>query len=87
MLQVAVGFDPEILDSVQVQRNAVDGRINREAAILCADMRDYTAFVRGNDIDDVTVVLNEYFAEMDTVIGQHNGYVNKLVCDEIMAVF
>ena len=86
-LQVAVGFDPEILDKFRSQQKTENGQIRRTAAILCSDMRDYTAFVNDNDIDVVTEVLNDYFAEMDSIISRNGGYVNKLVGDEIMAVF
>ena len=43
--------------------------------------------MKANDIDAVTAVLSEYMAEMDSVIVQHGGYVNKFVGDEIVAVF
>lgn len=86
-LKAAVGFDPEILESYRKQMSTSQGRVTRDTAVLCADIRDYTTFVKNNEIDTVTSVLAEYMAEMDAVIVRHGGYVNKFVGDEIVAVF
>ena len=39
-LKIAVGFDPELLESYRRQIGAGKGRLSRVTAILCADIRD-----------------------------------------------
>ena len=37
--------------------------------------------------EDVSVVLNEYFAEVEPIITKYNGVINKFIGDAVMAIF
>ena len=84
-LRKAIGFDPELVN--RFRREAKDGVVQAQVAILCADVRDYTAFVTRSDPDRVSAVMNEYLHAMEEIISSEGGYVNKYVGDEIIAVF
>ncbi len=84
-LRSAIGFDPDLV--ITFRRRATNGIVQEPAAILCADIRNYTQFVSGGDPASVSSVMNEYLHKMETVISANGGYVNKYVGDEIIAVF
>ena len=37
--------------------------------------------------EEVSVILNEYFAEMEPIISKYNGVINKFIGDAVMAIF
>ena len=82
-LRRAIGFDPELVN--RFRRQAKSGVVQAKVAVLCADVRDYTAFVSRTDPDQVTAVMNEYLHAMEEIISSERGYVNKYVGDEIIA--
>lgn len=84
-LRRAIGFDPELVN--RFRREARGGVVQADVAVLCADVRDYTAFVTRTDPDKVSAVMNEYLHTMEEIISSERGYVNKYVGDEIIAVF
>ncbi len=84
-LRKAIGFDPELVDNFRKQ--AKDGIVQAKVAVLCADVRDFTALVSSAGPDKVSKVMNEYLHAMEEIICSHGGYVNKYVGDEIIAVF
>jgi class 3 adenylate cyclase/FixJ family two-component response regulator len=59
----------------------------REATILFADIRGFTRLVESTPAPVVIRLLDEYFAEMIEVIFRHEGTVEQLVGDEIVALF
>ena len=63
------------------------GGERREAAILFADIRGYTAFAESRDPETVVDVLNYYFQRQADIVEAHNGDIDKFVGDQIMAVF
>lgn len=63
------------------------GGERREAAILFADIRGYTAFAESRDPETVVDVLNYYFQQQADIVAAHNGDIDKFVGDQIMAVF
>ena len=84
-LRSAFGFDPDLV--VAFRRRAADGIVQETAAVLCADIRNFTPFVLNGDPVAVSAAMNEYLQEMETAITGNGGYVNKYVGDEIVAVF
>ena len=84
-LKRAIGFDPDLVDAFR--RASTGGTVREAVAVLCADIRDYTAFVSGSDPSDVSVVMKEYLRAMEAVVSSRGGYINKYVGDEIVAVF
>jgi adenylate cyclase len=59
----------------------------REATVLFADIRGFTRLVERTPAPTVIRLLDEYFSAMIDVIFQHQGTVEQLVGDEIVALF
>ena len=59
----------------------------REATVLFADIRGFTRLIESTPAPVVVRLLNEYFAEMIAIIFRHQGTVEQLVGDEIVALF
>lgn len=57
----------------------------RELTILFTDIRGFTHFSETNTPEDVQHWLTEYFSVMNKIIFKHNGAINKLMGDAIMA--
>lgn len=85
--RTSLGFDPELIQRHQELIESYSTGVEREAVVLCSDVRDYTQFVTDHDPDAVQRVMSEYMAAMETVVDAYGGYVNKYVGDEIVAVF
>lgn len=63
------------------------GGERREAAVLFADIRGYTAFSEDKDPETVVDVLNLYFQAQSDIVTRNGGDIDKFVGDQIMAVF
>jgi len=59
----------------------------REATVLFADIRGFTRLIESTPAPVVVRLLNEYFAKMIAIIFRHQGTVEQLVGDEIVALF
>jgi class 3 adenylate cyclase/ActR/RegA family two-component response regulator len=59
----------------------------REATVLFADIRGFTRLVERTPAPTVIRLLDEYFSAMIDVIFEHQGTVEQLVGDEIVALF
>jgi class 3 adenylate cyclase len=59
----------------------------REATVLFADIRGFTRLVETAPAPTVIHLLNEYFNAMIDVIFRHQGTVEQLIGDEIVALF
>jgi adenylate cyclase len=59
----------------------------REATVLFADIRGFTRLVERTPAPTVIRLLDEYFSAMIDVIFGHQGTVEQLVGDEIVALF
>lgn len=59
----------------------------REATVLFADIRGFTRLIETTPAPVVIRLLNEYFAGMIDVIFGHQGTVEQLIGDEIVALF
>jgi adenylate cyclase len=61
--------------------------VEREVAILFADLRGFTTFAEHRLPFDVVFVLNQYFAAMGDAVEQAGGYLDKFLGDGVMALF
>jgi adenylate cyclase len=71
---------------VRVQVNPGQG-MEREIAVLFADLRAFTRMAEGRLPYDVVFVLNQYFNAMGQAIEGAGGRVDKFLGDGIMALF
>ena len=71
--------------SVTPPQNA--GFVSREATILFADVRGFTAFAAAHPADLVLELLNRHFAVMTRIVARHGGIVDKFIGDAVMALF
>lgn len=63
------------------------GGYKRSCAIFFSDIRGFTSYSEKNEPEEVVETLNQYFNVMISCINDEDGEVDKLVGDEIMAVF
>jgi adenylate cyclase len=61
--------------------------IERDVAVLFADLRAFTRMAEGRLPYDVVFLLNQYFKAMGRAIEAHGGRVDKFIGDGIMALF
>jgi class 3 adenylate cyclase len=85
--RTSLGFDPRLLEDQRVAMRQLSTGVERHAAVLCADVRNYTQFVTDTPPDEVQQVMSRYMSAMESLVHQHGGYINKFVGDEIIAVF
>ena len=55
--------------------------------VLFSDIRGFTSLSEKMSAEEVSMILNEYFAEMEPIISKYNGVINKFIGDAVMAIF
>ena len=55
--------------------------------VLFSDIRGFTSMSEKMPADEVSMILNEYFAQMEPIIQKYNGVINKFIGDAIMVIF
>ncbi|MBU1171075.1 MAG: HAMP domain-containing protein [Proteobacteria bacterium] len=81
-----VGTD--VLDMIMLnpENTWLKGR-KKEATILFADIRGFTAYSETKDPEKLVEKLNEYFEIATRVILNHGGYIDKFIGDAVLGVF
>ena len=59
----------------------------KQATILFADISGFTAMSETMDAEDVNAVMNALWKEIDQVITDHGGYIDKHIGDAVMAIW
>ncbi len=59
----------------------------RQVAILFADLSGFTALSARLDAEDLRRLVEDFYARVDSVIGQYGGTVDKHIGDAVMALF
>ena len=59
----------------------------RQATMLFADLRGFTALCERLDPAVAVTILNGYFRHMSLAIGRHHGHITELVGDGLLALF
>ena len=88
--RLLTNFSPKIRDALLSR--AARGRLRlggerSEVVILASDIRGFTVLTAGMDTDDVMDLLNDYMSALVEAIFQHDGTVDKITGDAILAVF
>ena len=80
--------------SQDIMRNVVnnidDVKLGGKRAIvtvLFSDIRGFTSLSEKMSPSEVTMMLNEYFSEMEPIVSKYNGFINKFIGDAVMAIF
>lgn len=55
--------------------------------VMFADIRSFTALAEQMEPEEVVSMLNQYFSKMVDIVFRHNGMLDKLVGDQLMAIF
>ncbi len=77
-----------VLDRIRAQHGEAElPACTREASVLFADIRGFTALSERLTPEQVVAVLNRFFSSATQVIDTHEGFLNKFVGDAIMVVF
>lgn len=58
-----------------------------DVTVLFADIRDFTSMSENMSAEEVSVILNEYFTEVEPIISKYNGVINKFIGDAVLAIF
>jgi adenylate cyclase len=58
-----------------------------EIGVLFADVRGYTALSESRPTADVTQLMNRFYALATDVLMRHDAVIDKLIGDEVMALF
>jgi adenylate cyclase len=88
--RLLTNFSPKLRDTLLSR--AAHGRLRlggerSEVVILVSDVRGFTKLTAGMDTDDVMDLLNDYFSALVDAIFKHDGTVDKITGDAILAVF
>ena len=55
--------------------------------VLFSDIRGFTSMSEKMTAEEVSLILNEYFSEMEPIVTKYNGVINKFIGDAVMAIF
>lgn len=69
-----------------IDKIALGGK-RANVTVLFADIRGFTAMSENMSAEEVSLILNEYFAGVEPIITKYNGVINKFIGDAIMAIF
>ncbi len=88
--RLLTNFSPKLRETLLTR--AAHGRLRlggerSEVVILGSDIRGFTQLTSGMDTDDVMDLLNDYFSALVDAIFEHDGTVDKITGDAILAVF
>lgn len=77
----------QVMEAPDTPEGARIGGTRVEATVLFSDIRNFVGHCENLDAEEVTAMLNEYFAEMVEVVYKHGGEVDKFIGDALLAVF
>ncbi|HEY1014229.1 MAG TPA: adenylate/guanylate cyclase domain-containing protein [Herpetosiphonaceae bacterium] len=78
---------PDVSARESLPKTAIQQGTDKEAVILFADLRGFTALSEHKLPYDTVFILNQYFQTMGQAIEAAGGYLDKFIGDGIMALF
>jgi adenylate cyclase len=76
----------EVVDRVMAEGSRLGGEL-RVVSVMMSDVRGFTTLSERLSPDEISVIMNEYFAAMVDVIMAQRGIVNDFIGDGILALF
>ncbi|MBE7381372.1 MAG: AAA family ATPase [Leptolyngbya sp. SIO1E4] len=61
--------------------------VKQDMSVLFSDIRDFTSLSERMSPEDNFRLINAFLSRMDTVIAEHNGFIDKYIGDALMALF
>jgi adenylate cyclase len=80
-------FSPNMVETLSLSDQPFDRVRRQNAAILFADIRDFTRFAEGADPDDVVDLLRAFHALLQNQVFEAQGTLDKVMGDGLMATF
>lgn len=77
----------KMLEALRQNPEAIRRVETREVSVLFCDLRNYTSATADLEPTAAAEMLNEYFTFITMAIFEHDGFIDKFVGDEVMAVF
>jgi len=77
----------DVLEALKQHPERIARTELREVSVLFCDLRGFTAMTSTMSPVDVAEMLNEYFNHITPAVFEHDGFIDKFVGDEVMAVF
>ena len=69
------------IDSVQL------GGKKADISVMFADIRGFTSISETHSAEEVSILLNEYFTEIEPIIHKYGGVINKFIGDAVLVIF
>lgn len=63
------------------------GGERRELSFVCTDMASYTPFIENNEATTAVAVMNEYISGLCAIVLRHDGTIDTVVGDALIAMF
>jgi class 3 adenylate cyclase len=80
--------DPAVANTIWNRRSEVSlSGEERVATVVFTDIRNFTKLSAGRPPAEVLAWLNMYVTEMDKVIREYDGFLNKFIGDGLMIIF
>ncbi len=80
-------FSPQVIAHLDSSGDGGGAATSREATVLFADLRDFTALSERLSGDEVIALLNRFHESMVEVLFRHGGTLDKYLGDGLMAYF
>ncbi len=79
---------PDLVRQIADQTEAVQlGGTRRQVVILFSDIRGFTSISEGMSPEAIASLLTEYFTEMEEIVFEHHGTLDKFIGDQLMALW
>ena len=77
----------QVLDALKGQPERILETRTCDVSVLFCDLRNFTALSSTMAPAEVAAMLNEYFNHITAAVFENDGFIDKFVGDEVMAVF
>jgi len=77
----------QLLNKETITDVQLGDQVQKEMSILFSDIRNFTALSESMTPQDNFKFINSYLGRMEPAISENNGFIDKYIGDEIMALF